>query len=397
MIFELAAFVVSVSLVLIFSRKSLPAALFLGALSLGLLLLPLGEMLSQFVFTITEPSIVLLALAVGIIPLIGGTMEETGQMDNLVRNLRIGKKPFLAFAPALLGMLPMPGGALMSAPLIEKAGKEIAAKLKVAINVWFRHILLLVYPLAPSLIASAKIAGVELYSAIAFLFPFFLFSLLLGYWFFLRKAGGKIDYSERFSLKWLLVPLAVILSAPLLDFALRAFFNPQIAEAATVLAVSFGLLLAFIAGKPGTKRLRKVFVEMTPWNFSLIIFGMFFFLHVFQASPLPELLAALPLNAATLLVPVGFFLGFATGRIQVPASIVIPIFLAKYSLASMPLPGFAVMYFSVFLGYAISPVHPCVSVSLAYFGAGFSNYLKTLAVPALLALAVSFFLALSLA
>ena len=91
----------------------------------------------------------------------------------------IGKKGFMAFAPALLGMLPMPGGALMSAPLLKKAGKGVPAELKAAANVWFRHIMLLVYPLSPSLIASAKIAGIDLYKGVFSLAPFFVLSISL--------------------------------------------------------------------------------------------------------------------------------------------------------------------------------------------------------------------------
>jgi len=74
----------------------------------------------------------------------------------------------------------------------------------------------------------------------------------------------------------------------------------------------------------------------------------------------------------------------------VPASIIIPVFLARHSLEAMPLPSFAVMYFSVFLGYLVSPVHPCVSVSLEYFKSGLSQYTKKLALPTIVSLAVAF-------
>ncbi len=380
-------FLVSIVVILVVSKKSLPIALFTGTLFLGFTVLGLGQTINQLGLTLTDSSVLLLALVVGVIPLIGGVMEETGQMEHLVKNLRIGKKPFLAFAPALLGMLPMPGGALMSAPLVKKAGRGVNASLKVAINVWFRHVMLLAYPLAPSLIATAKIAGLGLYNAILWLFPFFLFSLIVGCWFFLRKVTGRIDYTEQFSAKWLLVPLAVILSAPLLDLLLRILFRPVLTETATLVAVSLALLLALLVGKPGKAKIAWITKKMKPWNFSLIIFGMFFFLFVFRSSSLPQSIALLPLNTTMLLVLLGFFLGFATGRIQVPASIIIPVFLAKHALKAMPPAGFAVMYFSIFLGYVASPVHPCVSVSLEYFKTSLSSYLKSTALPLAIAFA----------
>ena len=86
-------------------------------------------------------------------------MQESGQMDRLVNDLRIGKRTFLVLSPALVGMLPVPGGALLSSPLVERVGEGMEEKTKAALNVWFRHVLLIVYPFSPALIASAKIAG----------------------------------------------------------------------------------------------------------------------------------------------------------------------------------------------------------------------------------------------
>lgn len=391
--FEFIAFLISIVVILIIARKNLWLALLLGSVLLGLSVLGPASTLNQFIAVLSEPSIQLLALAVALIPLIGGVMEETGQMKHLVKNLRIGKKAFLGFAPALLGMLPIPGGALMSAPLIERAGKNLTGKLKSAINVWFRHVLLLVYPLSPSLIASAKMANIELYSAIIYIFPFMLFALFVGYWFFLRKSPGTLNYSEKFSLKWLLVPLAIILSAPFIDVLLKVLFQPQLAELSLVIAVSAALSFAFLVGKPDKSVVKRVLREMKPWTFSIIIFGMFFFLYVFKASPLPEMISDLPLTPAVLLVLFGFFLGFATGRMQVPAAIVIPVFLAKFAVESMPLQAFALMYFSIFLGYALSPVHPCVSLTLEFFKTDLPEYFKELIFPTVIALGVAFLLA----
>jgi len=390
---EFILFLVSIAIILVVSRKNLPLALFLGTFFLGLTVIGPNSTAEELVFTFTQPNVVFLALTVGIIPLIGGIMEETGQMDHLVKNLRIGKKPFLAFAPALLGMLPMPGGALMSAPLIERAGKGLSAGQKSAINVWFRHNLLLIYPLAPSLIAATSTASADLYSAITFMIPLFIFSTLLGWWFFLRKANGKIDYTEKFSKKWLLIPLAVILSAPFTDIVLKVLLQPEVGESVTAIATLVALVLAVLVGKPTRKTVVFIFNKMQPWKFMFIVFGMFFFLYVFQASPLPELISELSMSNAVLLVLIGFFLGFATGRIIVPASILVPIYFAQNAVLAMPIESFALMYFSIFLGYVITPVHPCVSVSLEYFKSELSEYLKLLAAPALIALAVAFSLA----
>jgi len=393
---DLLWFLFSIAVILVIARKNLPLALIVGSIVLGIFFISPWQILAFSVLVLSDPAILLLALTVAIIPLIGGLMEETGLMGHLVENLRIGKKGFMAFAPALLGMLPMPGGALMSAPLIEKAGKGVSAEIKAATNVWFRHIMLLVYPLAPSLIASAKIAGIDLYDGVFSLVPFFFLSLILGYWFFLRKVKGKMEYKGKFSLKWLLIPLIIILSAPIIDISLKAIIQTDLPDLITAFAVSTGLLLAYFIGKPKFKTISFVFWKMKPWNFSLIIFGMFFLLYVFQATPLPQSIATLPLSPAILLVGMGFFLGFATGRITTPASIIVPVFFAKELVVAMPVVAFAIMYYSIFVGYAISPVHPCVSVSNEFFKSDLTAYLKTLAMPAIISVALVFALALFL-
>src|SRR5689334_13715952 len=47
-----------------------------------------------------------------------------------------------AVMPALVGLVPMPGGAVVSAPLIDRSlgGSDVPATDKNLINYWFRHI-----------------------------------------------------------------------------------------------------------------------------------------------------------------------------------------------------------------------------------------------------------------
>jgi hypothetical protein len=117
---------------------------------------------------------------------------------------------------------------------------------------------------------------------------------------------------------------------------------------------------------------------MKPWNFTLIILGMFVFLHIFRASSAATLIASIPLEPATLCVVAGFVLGVATGRVLLPASIMLPVYLTFGSITPVV---FALIYTSIFFGYMISPVHPCVGVSLEYFSVPMKNFLRLLLVP----------------
>ena len=386
-------FVLSIVALLYTSRRSLWLAMTAAAVVLALFTLSISEMVVVLTRTFADPSVLLITFVVGIIPIIGGALEESGQMERLVANMRMRKRLFFAVSPALLGMLPMPGGALLSAPLIEKGGKGIPADVKTAANVWFRHAFLLVYPLGSSLIASAKIASIGLYQAILYLFPAFLLTVFIGYFILLRHVEGRMDYEGEFSLSGLVVPLGIILSAPVIDITMKSTLPLRYPEIGTAVGVSVSLLLAMAIGRIGAKQLPAIVAKMRPWKYAFIILAMFLFLNVFTLSGSPETLASLDLSPVLLCTVIGFVLGMITGRIQAPIAIVIPIFATAHGAISLP--AFAVTYFAIYLGYVISPVHPCVSVSIEYFSISTSMFLRRMALPitivALADLVVAFF------
>ena len=200
--------------------------------------------------------------------------------------------------------------------------------------------------------------------------------------FFLRTASGRISGAGRVSYKGLLFPLGVILAAPVIDFLILQFFDVGVRELALITGVGVSLFLATYLSKLGAWDLGRVARKMKPWNFGLIIFGMFLFLAVFKGSGVSDLIVSLNLPLIVLCVGIGFLLGLVTGRIQVPASIVIPIYLGSTGVAAMSPWPFAMTYISIFLGYVISPVHPCISVSLEYFRVPLKDFLWKIITPA---------------
>jgi len=357
---------------LLVSQRNLGLAMFLGAFILGIFTIP--ERLPLTVFAcLTDPSTILLSMIVSMIPLIGGTLNETGQIDRLISNMRIGKKPFLMLSPALVGLLPMPGGALLSAPIVEKAGKGISKEKKAGINVWFRHVLYLVYPISANFIVSTEAARIGLYEPIPQLLLILLFSLFLGYFFFLRGNLGRIEYEKKFSLKDLLLPLSALLIAPLLDILIRNFLILPLKEIGTLLAVVASLIFTIIIGKARLKELRGIIIRAKPWNFAFMMMGILVFLHVFKSSGILELFEEIPVTPE-ILFGIAVTLGFMTGRMITPAGIVFPIYLTKFGAVSPAV--FALIYFGIFLGYVLTPVHPCVSLTSESLEVEIKDYFK---------------------
>ena len=91
------------------------------------------------------------------------SLNKTGRMERTITTLKSwfkSRKMLLAGLPALVGLLPMPGGAVFSAPLVASLDSpgELDAKQRVAINYWFRHIWEYWWPLYPGVILGIRYA-----------------------------------------------------------------------------------------------------------------------------------------------------------------------------------------------------------------------------------------------
>lgn len=379
----LTGFLLSLLTILLISRKNVGLGLTSGAIILGLFTLPITTIIDGAIVTISDPSVIYLALAMGVIPIIGSTMTQSGQIDSLVDNIRIKRRYLLALSAAVMGLLPMPGGALLSAPILEKGGQGVDSVVKGAINNWFRHIFILIYPLSSALIVSTSICGLDIYRAIAYLIPGFLFTFVLGYFFMLRRVDGNLSYDSALSKSDLVMPLTVICSAPLVDFVLKKLFS--MGNLATLIGVTVGLALS-VGFSRKKLDLKRMVVGMKPWNFSFIILGMFMYLHIFQKSEAGNIVALVPLPPLMLAVTAGFALSVVTGRVELPASIIFPVYLATAGSISPLL--FALIYISMFFGYIFSPVHPCLLVSCEYFSVPVKSMIRILALPTFIVLGV---------
>ena len=84
-------------------------------------------------------------------------LRKTGTLKRMVESLSEmlpDSRLIMAAMPAMIGMLPSPGGAVFSAPMVGEASShlEIEADQKAFINYWYRHIWEYVSPLYPGII-----------------------------------------------------------------------------------------------------------------------------------------------------------------------------------------------------------------------------------------------------
>lgn len=162
---------------LVMKKKPLALAMATGTLVTGLAT-GLGiEWLARTVGrSLIDPDTLLLAMMVGSITLLSWIMAVSGLLDRLVqatiRLLRSAKLAVMVI-PALIGALPIPGGAIVSAPLVDRPGDMLGLSpaRKAAVNLVFRHANFFFLPFSSSVILASRMLKVDIYDLIRVLSP----------------------------------------------------------------------------------------------------------------------------------------------------------------------------------------------------------------------------------
>ena len=110
--------------------------------------------------------------------------------------------------PAIIGLLPMPGGALFSAPLVETSFEDrpVSREEKTALNYWFRHLWEYWWPLYPGVVLAIALLEVDISRYMAFMAPLSLITILVGIIFILRPLGSMTIQRDGQSAQRILSP-----------------------------------------------------------------------------------------------------------------------------------------------------------------------------------------------
>ena len=275
MVYEWIGFLIAFVLLFYLSRKEVWVALAVAGLVVGLFSLPLDTLPGHLIGVVTSPAILLLAAAYGLIPLIGGVLNNAHRFREMADNLPIGRRSFLWFTPAFVGLLPVPGGAMLSAPMVKEVGDDLPGEHGFSINIWFRHILVLVYPLS-SLLICASLAGVDVFLAAALLMPAALLMFIVGYVLLIRRVPPAERTNEHRDWRKWLYPSLIILAAPTIYLTVWKVFPDLQKEVPLVLGILGTFVLAAFYGKVDRKSLVAVWNKTKTWKFSLMVVFMFF-------------------------------------------------------------------------------------------------------------------------
>jgi len=368
----LLLFVISIATMLVFARKNLWVAVFVAGCILSISTSRIDTIFVALQKTSTIENL-FLSLALLQIPIIGKLLEKPLTESISRYDRRVGA----AMGPAMFGLLSIPGGAILSSPLVDRiVGDDKSAEDKVALNIWFRHILFLVYPLSTALIVAVMLAHLDLIGAIIHMFPLLVLSVVVGYVYYLRGLSGGRNTGN----KLYLGALVIVLTAPLIQLTMDALGIGM--ELGAFVGVTLTLVLSSIYTKTKLRNVVVIARKAKVWNFALIYLSIMFYGYVFAQTDVPGIISALNPPKILLAVILPFLIGFAVGRIQLTLTIMIPLYIGLFG--AMDYLTLATIYTSTLAGYLMSPAHPCLVLTVEYFKADLYGSIKKIFVPSVL-------------
>jgi hypothetical protein len=179
--------VIGVIIFLIIKKWKLEYVMLLASLLLGVLFnLSAIQIGRNFVLALIDPTTLRLMGIIVLVYIFSGVLSKVENLGNLVDSLRGIVKDYrftLAFIPALLGLIPMPAGAMFFAPMVKEIGDRagLTPEEDTFVNYWFRHVWEFVWPLFPGIILFAGLLKVEIREVILVQFPLSITAIIVGF------------------------------------------------------------------------------------------------------------------------------------------------------------------------------------------------------------------------
>ena len=387
--------------VLLAFKKPIWLVLLVSSIVMGLIGLGAKGVLNILTLTITDSVTVDLLIITFLIATLIGVYRSSGFLNRLGDELvKLIKRPKLivTLVPAVLGLLPVAGGALMSAPIVDVVGRHIglSRKLRLFINVWFRHIIFLVYPLSTVLVTTAALAGVSMWELIVRELPILLAMILAGYVVGFRGVhGGKYLVSgvpNKYVLLKVFSPIALaIVVATSLRGIIDGYLHPliPITRYSMILGLVLAIALLTVLSKVGLNGLVRSMASRTTLELVVAAFAALLLRNVFVSVGGPKLISEFVVGnnglSPILMLIIPAAISLATGSPMTGNVVSLSIF----QPLGIGLHEVALIYTSAMLGYIASPAHLCYVYTAQYLNVPMSSTFKEMSIATAITLMVA--------
>jgi len=389
-------------IVVLLGRKwNLGLVLLLASASTGLLFgYPILDVARDAFMTTVDLLTLRLALVVVMIMVLGELLRQTAALEGMVAALQAlipNGRVVIAALPALVGLLPMVGGAMLSAPMVNEVGDRLGvdSENKTFVNYWFRHIWEPIFPTYPSVLVATALLDLTTIQLMRATWPIALAAVTGGLLFGLlglpRRGAHEPDPPPRAqSLRTLAAsiwPVALVIALSL-TLPIDERFSLIVGLAVTITLMMVGKHVPL-------RDMGEILHERIPWKMVALIFGALIFRRVLENSgavlAVSDELTALHIPLALLAFGVPFIGSLLTGLIFAGFSIGFPVILPLLVADGGTIaPGWTAWLLAAgFLGAMFSPVHMCLALTRAYFKAEWGPIYLRIAPSALLVTATA--------
>jgi integral membrane protein (TIGR00529 family) len=312
-------------------------------------------------------------LTVMMISILGGLMGHYKILEGIVEALEKvikNKKNILMIIPAFIGLLVIPGGALLSAPFINNLGEElnVPPPKRAAINLIFRHIAMYIMPFSTGLlIVASSFPDLSIGKIILYNMLFVTLIIITGYFLFIKDIKVNV-VAKRENLASNLMKL-VILTSPI--------YLPVVISLSTGLPFYVTLLISivvvyFLGSK---KNFIIILVKSISWHTILTMIAILIIKEIIlNMDSLLEIFMTMFSNNDnifyTLLIffVTSLFFGFITGNQGASLAIILPMISQLNVSNNMLYIYIYFAYVSAFMGYYFSPLHLCQAFTVELMG-----------------------------
>jgi integral membrane protein (TIGR00529 family) len=372
-------------IILTFMKVNLWISLLGTTFLVGLLFhLPVAKIGMDLVSATLDEKTLLLIAALFTILFFSNLLKETGRMNKILEGFRHILKDMrvvVALLPAMIGLMPLVGGALVSAPMVVEGSDQLklSPERRTFINYWFRHVWEYILPTYPALILAATLVGVPVRKLgwVNFpLTPVAIFSgAMIGFWGISNsKEGGEV--SQGASVWELLTNLLPLIFALVLVIGFKV-----------ELAYAFGLTILgmILFNRIDPRTILKALKGSLSIELLLTVVTVMGFKKVLESSQailtISTFLSSsgVPFRLIAIFVPliVGVMTGMTIAPIAIGFPILIPLFQNDPDFLNYMMLAFA----SGIAGDLLSPFHLCLVLTKDYFHAEWKGIFRLLWVP----------------
>ena len=346
--------------------------------------LPVVKIGTDLVSAALDEKTLLLIAALFTILFFSNLLKETGRMNKILEGFRHILKDIrvvIAILPAMIGLMPLVGGALVSAPMVVEGSDQLklSPERRTFINYWFRHVWEYILPTYPALILAAALVGVPVRKLGWINLPLtpaaILSGALIGFWGISNsKEAGKV--SQRTSVWELLKNLLPLIFALVLviGFKVELAYAFGLTISGMILSYRMNPKLVFKALK-GSFSIELLLTIVTVMGFKKVLESSQAILTIstFLSS------SGVPFRLIAIFVPltVALMTGMTIAPIAIGFPILIPLFRNDPDFLNYMMLAFA----SGIAGDLLSPFHLCLVLTKDYFHAEWKGIFRLLWVP----------------